>query len=454
MKKILSLLFITSILLSACSANPTSTPEVSSTQSGEETPQPESTAGATESRLEVNEEALNGLEIDVWTPWYGIESSLFDTFVKEFNAQNEWGIVVKTQSHTNFTNLYEAVTASLATADKPDLVIALPEHGLEWYAGGAVTDLTPYTEDPKYGIDSSDIPFVFWNQDITSQTRVGVPAQRTAKFLLWNETWASELGFSAPPGTTENFRGQACGANKSMLKDDLTENDAIGGWIVDTEPMTAYAWLLAFQGGIAEGNGYRFLTPNNIEAFTFLRQLSETSCAWQAISTEPSDAFANRQALFITASLEDLPTVARAFASANNSDTWKVIPFPDQTLVVYGSSYIVLESTDEEQLAAWLFVRWLLDNEQDARWVEATHRFPLHPSTMDLLGDYKKTRPQWAEAVELLPFGELQPQATSWRTVKVMLGDGFTHMYRINVPSGQVAAILAQMESLAKDLNE
>ena len=161
--------------------------------------------------------------------------------------------------------------------------------------------------------------------------------------------------------------------------------------------------------------------------------------------------------MFITASLEDLPDVARAFASAKNTDTWKVISFPganEDALVVYGSSYVILKSTDEKQLAAWLFVRWLLDNEQDARWVEATHLFPIRTSTVDLLGDYEKTHPQWAQAIKLLPQGEIQPQLASWRQVKIMLGDGFTHMYRVNVPSGQVPAILAQMESIARDLEK
>ena len=72
MKKIISLLFITSIILSACSQSTTSTVETANTQSGSKTPEPESTVEAA-SRLEVNEEALNGLEIKVWTPWYGIE---------------------------------------------------------------------------------------------------------------------------------------------------------------------------------------------------------------------------------------------------------------------------------------------------------------------------------------------------------------------------------------------
>lgn len=456
MKKTISILFIISIFLSACNASATSTAEPSGMQSSSKTPEPRSTV-ETVSRLQVKDEALNGLEITVWTPWYGIESSLFDTFVKEFNSQNEWGIKVTSQSQVNFTNLYESVTASLPTAEKPDLVIALPEHALEWDADGAVTDLTPYVEDPKYGIDSSDIPFAFWNQDVTSAARVAIPAQRTAQFLLWNETWAGALGFKSAPTSAENFQKQSCSAHQSMLKDDSPQNDFAGGWIVDTEPMTAYAWMLAFQGGVLEGDGYRFLAPNNIDAFKFLRALSETSCAWQVTNTDPLAAFANREALFITASLEDLPAVTREFASANNTDKWKVIPFPGKkegAFVVYGSSYAILKSTDEEQLAAWLFARWLLENKQDARWVETTHLFPLRTSTMDLLADYKKTHPQWAQAVELLPQGEMQPHTASWRTVKVMLGDGFSQMYRVNMPSGQVAAILAQMESLARDLNK
>ncbi|MBI3153616.1 MAG: extracellular solute-binding protein [Chloroflexi bacterium] len=457
MKKIFSLFFIASIVLTACSeANITATAETSATQSIGKTPTAE-TALETASRIEVNEEALKGVEIEVWVPWYGIESDLFNTFVNDFNSQNEWGIKVTVENQINFSNMYEKVTASLPTENKPDLVIALPEHAQGWYADGAVIDLTNYVDDPKFGIDSDNIPLVFWNQDLTNEARVAFPAQRTAQFLLWNETWANELGFDSMPASSEDFRRQTCGAQKSMLSDEFAENDALGGWLVNTDSMTAYSWMLAFGGGVLEEGNYRFLTPNNIDAFKFLRELSESSCTWQSITGDPITSFANREALFITASLNDLPGVARTFASEGSTDKWRVIPFPGENggaLTVYGSSYVILDSTDEEQLAAWLFVRWLLENEQDARWVEATHLFPLRTSTLELLGDYEKTHPQWAQAVELLPEGKLQPQLASWRTIKIMLGDGFAHMYRVNVSSGQVAAILAQMETMAKDLSK
>jgi len=462
MKKIFSLLFIASIILSACGTpDPTFTsgPSLSSTsasQTATKTPKPTPTVGAA-TRLGVSGEALKGVEITVWYPWYGVESSLFGTLVTEFNEKNEWGIKVSAESQVNVTNLYENTTTSLPTTEKPDMVIALPEHALEWDANGVIVDLTPYVQDPAYGIDLSDIPNVFWNQDHFGGKRLAIPAQRTARFLLWNETWAGEIGFDSPPDAPDDFKQQSCRAQQAMLKDEVPQNDFMGGWYVDTGPMTAYAWLLAFEGGVLDGSDYRFLTPNNIEALRFLRELSEATCAWQTADGDSITAFANREAMFITASLEDLPGVARAFASAKNTDDWKVISFPganEDALVVYGSSYVILRSTGEKQLAAWLFARWLLDNEQDARLVEATHLFPIRTSTVDLLGDYVKTHPQWAQAIQLLPQGEIQPQLASWRQVKIMLGDGFTHMYRVNVPSGQVPAILAQMESIASGLGE
>ena len=458
MKNLLPLFLIVSILLAACGTNEPAnvSTEPSGTVQETESAPTEETGVEAQTQLEVDVEALRGLEISVWTPWYGVEQALFETFVNEFNASNEWGIKVSAQSQINFTNLYETTKASLPTEGRPNLVIALPEHAQEWFSNGVSTDLAEYVEDPLYGLDASDIPFAFWNQDLAGKARVAVPAQRTTQVLLWNETWADELNINAAPASADDFRKQACRAHDSMKKDEFAENDAMGGWIVDTEPMTAYAWMLSFNGGVLEEGNYRFLTPENIDTFKFLRELSESNCAWQG-ATDPVTSFANREALFITASLQDLPIVTRAFASADNRDTWSVLPFPnenDGTIAVYGSSYIVMKSTDEKQLAAWLFARWLLDNEQDSRWVEATHNFPLRDSTQSLLGDYEKTHPQWKQAVDLIPEGELQPPLGSWRTIKVMLGDGFAHMYRVNVPSGQVAAILAQMESMAKDLSQ
>jgi ABC-type glycerol-3-phosphate transport system substrate-binding protein len=452
MKRIAMLWMVAVLTAGACAPAPA--PDRSSRfQPGTRTPRPAATK-LVASRLGVDEQALDGLVIEVWHPWFGVEASFFETLVEEFNGSNTWGIQVRAVGQINFSYLYENVTTSLASTSRPDMVIALPEHALGWNGADLVADLTPYSEDPRYGIESTDFPIIFWNQDLVGQRRLALPAQRSARFLLWNESWAGELGFGAPPATSSDFREQACAANGVLRSDSTPANDGRGGWIIGTDAMTAYSWLLAFQGGVLEGNDYRFLTPTNISAFQFLKDLLSEGCGWlPGDRTEAPEAFANRQALFASAGLEDLPGQLRAFALAGNADKWTVIAFPgDEVVAIYGSSYVLLKSSEQEQLAGWLFMRWLTDPEQDARWVETTHLFPLRTSTLELLTDYQRSHPQWLQAVQLLPKAHLQPQLASWRAVKVMLGDGFECMFLGKALCAQPPVVLATMESTSHDL--
>ena len=453
----LALIFIFALAISACQPAPTkltATPSASGTPSATSTPN----AGG---QLGVQKEALKGVTVQVWDPWFGVESSLFESQVKEFNQTNEWGITVTPTSQITYGQLYDNTTAALPTGNRPQLVIALPEHALGWNANDYVVDLNPYINDSVYGFSGADIkdfPTIFLTQDSFGGKQLGLPAERSARFLLYNVSWARQLGFDTPPRTADEFHQQACRAHQFMLTDTTRSNDAQGGWLVDTNSMTALSWLTAFGGGVLEENDYRFLTPKNIAALTFVKQLYDDNCAWSAqADTNLPAAFAAREALFMTAGLEELSDYARSMATASNSDEWTVLSFPGDVqsgLIIYGSSYVVLKSTPEQQLAAWLFVRWMLAPDKQAKWVENTGLFPLRTSSLDLLNDYKNSHPQWAAAVALIPKGQIQPQLASWRKVRVMLGDGFDSMFRTNTPAGRVAEILAIMESTARDLSK
>ncbi len=453
----LALIFIFTFAISACQpaqTKLTATPSASSTPSATPTPN----AG---DQIEVPKDALKGVTIQVWNPWFSVESSLFESQVKDFNQTNEWGITVQSTSQMTYGQLYDNTTTALPTANRPQLVIALPEQALAWNANDYVVDLNPYINDSLYGMSGADIkdfPSAFLTQDSFDGKQLGLPAERSARFLLYNVSWAQQLGFDTPPRTADEFRQQACRAHQFMLTDTTRSNDGQGGWLVDTTPMTALSWLTAFGGGVLEENDYRFLTPQNIAALTFVKQLYDDNCAWSTqADTNLPDAFAARQALFVTAGLEELSAYTRSMATANNSDEWTVLSFPGDVksgLIIYGSSFVVLKSTPEQQLASWLFVRWMLAPQQQAKWVESTGLFPLRTSSLDSLNDYKNSHPQWAAALALMPKGQIQPQLASWRKVRVMLGDGFDSMFRNNTPAGRVAEILAMMESTARDLSK
>lgn len=455
------------VVLSAC------TSRIPSTDPSTRTPRPNATPPANgsdahtptpaASRLDIQEEALRGIRIEAWHPWFGAQATLFESQVAQFNTENEWSILVDVESKVNYSELFLQTDAALKESNFPQIVVALPEHALEWQE--YVVDLNPYLHDPLYGLSSleqSDFYSPVWAQDEVDGKRLGLPAQRTARFLLYNQSWARELGFDSPPATSSEFEAQACAAHRALGQDGDADNDALGGWLIDTDPMTPLSWMIAFGGGAQEENGYRFLTPGNVAAFKYMKTLQQKNCAWVA-STQllAVDRFAARQALFATASLQDLPDQTRAFSAAANKDAWTVLAFPGDerdALVVYGSSFIMFESDDVTQLASWLFMRWMLSAENQARWVQSTGLFPLRESTMELLADYSASHPQWAEAVKLLPRGEVTPQLASWRLVRVMLGDGFRDMFDTirhpDLTEGQVPLILRQMDNTAEDLNQ
>ncbi len=454
-------------MLSSCSPG-TSTPAMTpllSTATSASTPTVQPTQTST---IGVDPAALHGVSLQVWNAFSGQAGTVFTDEITQFNATNQWGIVVSQTGYGDYPSLFDAVNSAISSAGTPDMVAGLPEQTLAWDAAGSVVDLSPYLKDPTWGLGTegvADFPPVFWSQDSLGGKQLGVAAQRSARFLFYNETWAHELGFANPPATADEFRQQACAANASFRKDANPQDDGYGGWIVDTDWQTIYSWMLAFGGGVVDGTGsYSFQTDQNLAALQFLKGLYDDNCAWLAVDpTNPKeishgpyfDQFAKRLALFVSGDLAEVPMMIQSMSGEKNSDEWTLLPFPGtngSVLVTYGPSFSVLKSSPEKELAAWLFARWLLSPENQSQWVNATGLFPLTHSTDSLLGSFRSASPQWGAAVGDLSSAQGVPQLASWRKVKYLLQDGADVIFQTNLPLDKLPSTLAEMESMAKEL--
>jgi ABC-type glycerol-3-phosphate transport system substrate-binding protein len=456
----LTLFLLMAMILSACGAGfPTpastrgpssATKTTGSTPSVTPTPTPP---------IGVDPAALHGVSLQVWHAFAGGTYGVFANQVAQFNAVNEWGFVVTQTGYGDYTTLFDAVNAALESGGPPNLVAALPEQTLSWDASASVVDLSPYLGDPAWGLGSdviTDFPPVFWAQDNLDGKQLGVPAQRSARFLFYNKTWAHELGFNSPPATADEFRQQTCAANASFRTDSSPQNDGYGGWFVDPDWQTTYSWLLAFGGGVVDGNAYGFRTDPNLAALQFIKSLYDDHCAWFSVDLLPLDSFTRRLALFTSGDLAEVPMVNESMSRLNNADEWTLVPFPGTTgnvLVTYGPSYSVMKSTPKKQLASWLFARWLLAPENQAQWVEATGLFPLRNSVLDMIGPYRTASPQWETAVGELSQAQGVPQLTSWREVRYVLEDGTKAIFQSNIPIAQIPSVLAEIDSTAKEIS-
>jgi ABC-type glycerol-3-phosphate transport system substrate-binding protein len=405
----------------------------------------------------VQPDALRGQMIHFWHPWSGAQEQLLRPQVDDFNLSNEWGILVVPVFKGSLDQLDAALLGS--TGDLPDVAIGYLHQVATWEQQIAVLDLEPFVQDSLWGLSADEQAAfypVFWEQDLLKGKRLGLPAVRSAQVLYYNKTWAQELGFQMAPKTPEEFAEQACAAARANRQDAPLENDGTGGWIIAASHSAMLSWIYSFGGEPFKGENYKFQSAGVEEAFTFLRGLLDQGCAWAPEGPYPQAAFAERAGLFASGSVTDLPFQAAAMRQAGSADLWQVIPFPSPAgapaINVYGPAYVGLGSSPEQELAAWLFMRWMLAPAQQAVQIEANGSLPLDSATLEHLAAYRQANPQWAAAVDLLPSARPEPGLPSWALVRWALGDASTQLFRSYFTADQIPNLLAYLDQTAADL--
>jgi len=413
------------------------------------------------STLGVDPQELDGTTLTFWHVWNEAPGTTLEALVAEFNAQNEWGIRVKTRFAGTFDEQFTGVTAALDTSDQPDIVVGYVYQAAAWDANGQVVDLNPYVTDPIWGLSSASDDFFapFWNSDVVEGKRLGIPALRTGQYLFYNQSWAEELGFETAPATPTQFRQQACAAAKANQQDDDSNNDGTGGYILSTDYSAILAWMAGFGGNIlaSQSNVYQFDTQPVQDAFHYLRDLYDRGCAWLPEDQLPDSDFAARRGLFASGSLLDVPEQFYTFSQTSNRDRWTLIPYPSTqgkpVVDVYGPSLEILKSSPPKELAAWLFIRWLSEPGNQVRFTAATSSLPLGSEAQQLM-EARPLSAQWQAAVDAIPYAQPEPALGSWITVRWAVSDAATQLFRYYFTIDQVPTLVALLDSTAQELQD
>ena len=418
----------------------------------------------TPSPLGVSVEVLRDVQVSLWHPWTGSSGTVLQTLLDEFNRTNQWGISVQASAYEGFGSLDEAVESAISSGTQPDVLLDYGYQAQHWDGSGVLADLTPYVNDPVWGLtggEQADFYAGFWAEDLLrgssagQSRRLGIPYYRSAYMLFYNQSLANELGFSNPPATPQDFRLQACAAATAMAKQGDKSDLNRGGWLITLQPGALVGWIYSFGGEITNPDdpGYLFNTPETRQAFDYIKGLQLSGCAWAETEVDPQSEFANRQALFVVGSMFDVPAQREAFTQAGSTDDWLVIPFPSSSQAVvdtYGPSLLLTRSSPAQQLAAWLVVKWLVYTPNLAEWVQELETLPARQSTLNYLsaGD----NPQWAQALSLLPDAHSEPSLASWSVMRWALNDAMSELVNPQFSADQIPALLENLDSVASEI--
>jgi multiple sugar transport system substrate-binding protein/sn-glycerol 3-phosphate transport system substrate-binding protein len=197
----------------------------------------------------------------------------------------------------------------------------------------------------------------------------------------------------------------------------------------------------------------------------FLKQLLDDGCAYFFTEGFPNPEFAARRAIFTQGSSSGIPFYAGDLATVAEEagrevDEWGVAAIPhttaDPVQNIYGGDVMITSTTPEQQLAAWLFVKWFTSPEIQQEWAIISGYFPTRQSTSDLLADYKEENPQWGQAVDMLPYSYYEPQLISYQSVRDAAQAAFNQIMQL--PEGwtveDIQGVLAELTATTNELQE
>jgi multiple sugar transport system substrate-binding protein/sn-glycerol 3-phosphate transport system substrate-binding protein len=354
------------------------------------------------------------------------EESLL-AMIDDFNSTNEWGITVQAEYAGGYDEIYNRVIAGIPSGEVPDMSVAYQNQAATYATQGAIVELTPYIESETWGFSEEELAdfFPFVEQgDMLPQFdgRYGYPPQRSMEVMYYNEDWLHELGYDNPPRTWDEFREIACAASDP-------EADTYGYELsVDT---STFADMVFNRGGTMladDASGYAFGGDAGLEALLFIQELFDEGCAILETEAYADQAdFGAGRIMFTFSSTSGLPYYRSAVAEGAGFN-WSIATMPttlDAPRVnIYGASLSIMKTNPEKQLAVWLFIKWLTDTEQSARWARASNYFPVRASAADLLGDYFAEDPQFETAFGFLGYDiAIEPGVAGYDECRDAVGD-------------------------------
>jgi ABC-type glycerol-3-phosphate transport system substrate-binding protein len=343
---------------------------------------------------------------------------LLAEMIRDFELENR-DVIVDLVPWSGYASLHDAILAAFPGGELPDVAVAFPAMIAEYAAAGALAPLDPFLSDAELGLSPEDladlIPASLDSGRLAGSGRqvLAFPFAPNAIGMWVNDSLLAEAGWDRVPATWEEFE-QACF--------DVAARTGVLCYPYVESVSTFSAWLYSRGGRLLDPSARRatFNEPAGVESLALLRRLTDAGLAWRP--QEPYgdyEAFANGQAAFTFSSTGNSPLYLDAYEGALHNGVapfrWHQALVPqadteDPATLLYGSSFVILNTDPARQRAAWRLIRWFTAAPQAARWASGLEAMPVRLSALDLMTDTLAAYPFVVTQVKgILRHGQPEP---------------------------------------------
>ena len=395
--------------------------------------------------------------------WYGFGGPLGESLegmIADFNAGHP-EIEVTGVSMGQYAALSQKIMAAIAAGNPPTLAQVYENWTANFIEAGAIVSLEPFIRGPE-GFSQEDLDDIFpvfleggqfQGQMWTFPFNKGLPA------IYYNKEMFQEAGLDpeTPPGTWDQFREMA--TRLTVNKDGKGRPEQWGTSFSIPTAFSMYQQILVQNGGqimSSDGGRFTFDSPEGVAALQYLVDLVEKDkVAYIAPGAyEHQTDFVSQKVAMIQGYI-----VSRKYMEPQLTFQPGIAPVPrgkQKAVLITGTNLAIFAKASEaQQQAAWAFVKWLADVDQQARWAVETSYVPIRRSALDseiMKAEFERI-PGLEAVMRQMDYSHAQPKSAEWFAGRRQLQEEAVEpVMRGKMPAGK--ALRSAAEKLNRELAE
>jgi len=357
------------------------------------------------------------VEVTFWHAMGGPLGRVLDKLIDEFNATHP-GIRVVSVSMGRYTALSQKIMAAVAAGKPPTMAQAYENWTVELIMNGSIVPIEKFIEGPS-GLSAesfADILPVFIKNNSWDDVIWSFPFNKSVRALFYNKDLFREVGLDPdhPPKTWQEYLDFARRLTKDVDGDGNPEIWGTAGQV----NVWMFGNLLIQNGGsflAPNGEEVAFNSPEGVEALAFMKKLLADSVGFVASGFEYQNDFLAGKVGMMEGS-----TVSLAFIKGKYDFELGIAPIPAGKrpgVLIAGTNVVIFaKASEEEQKAAWEFIKWFTDTEQTARWAAGTFYVPVRESAFksEILRKRFEEFPGLEDAFAQLHYATFEPKIAGW----------------------------------------
>ncbi|CAM2920213.1 ABC transporter substrate-binding protein [Hathewaya histolytica] len=341
-------------------------------------------AKTVEAKADIPSEIKNKVEIEFWHSMKGGNEESIKQITKDFEDKNP-NIKIKLVNQGGYRDLFQKLMGAAKSNTLP-AITQIYNNRLTWYMDKElVQDLKPYEKDKKHGMkdeEVKDIAEIFYKDGTFGDKQYSLPLNKSQMVMYYNEDMLKEKGVEVPK-TWDELKE----ASKKLTVDkDKDGKPEVHGIAFENNISTDIGiWVRQAGGEVIDEDKDKinFDSAETKAAVNFISEMIKDKTATLAGEDKHSNnVFIKKRAAMCVASTSALPYIKKSFEGK-----WFVAPLPVDKVyaqLYYGTNIAMFnKGTPEQKLAAWLYMKHLINTENTTKFSMDTGYIPVRKSAIE-----------------------------------------------------------------------